>query len=69
MRCLNTTLFYALFSVRCSGRVVETSGKPEPHDLAGSGVGAILFFLQELEWEPEHFNKIRIDPELESELA
>jgi len=30
----------------------------EPHDLTGSGAGAILIFLQELEREPEHFKKL-----------
>jgi len=39
--------------------------RPEPHDL----VGAILFFLQEPERDPEHFKKLELDPELESELA
>jgi len=32
--------------------------RPEPHDLAGAGVGAILFFLQKPEREPEHFKKL-----------
>jgi len=33
---------------------------PETHDLAA----AILFLLQEPEWEPEHFKKIGMEPEL-----
>jgi len=30
--------------------------RPEPHDLVGAGVRAILFFLQ----EPEHFKKLEL---------
>jgi len=33
--------------------------RPEPHDLAGTEGGTILFFLQEPEREPEHFKKIK----------
>jgi len=32
--------------------------RPEPHDLAGAGAGAILFFLQEPEREAENFKKL-----------
>jgi len=41
--------------------------RPEPHNFVGAraGAGAILFFLQ----KPEHFKKIGMEPELESELA
>jgi len=45
--------------------LVTRAGEPEPHDLAGTGAETILFFLQ----EPEHFKKIGMEPEMESELA
>jgi len=42
----------------------EEPERPEPHNLAGAGTGAevgtgaILFFLQEPEREPEQFKKL-----------
>jgi len=38
---------------RVRGRAGEPK-RPEPHDLAGAGTGAILFFLL----EPERFKKL-----------
>jgi len=32
--------------------------RPESHDLVGPGIGAISFFLQEPERDPEHFKKM-----------
>jgi len=44
--------FYAISIKIILGRAGEPeSERTEPHDLAGAGAGAILFFLQ----EPEHF--------------
>jgi len=43
------------------GRESRRAGDPErpkPQDLVGAGAGAILFFLQKPEWEPEHFKKL-----------